>query len=154
MKKDKCMNKRIVLIMALLLMAVGIQAQSGLAVNDIFERRVIPHNRMVETKVRGRTLSKYKLTLYRSVRFEATAEELDRVRRLFDSDAKAAMGSSYHKKGSRSKTQMLNLAPNGSSNRFLCLKYDTKDSGYGVTMVYMEGSVGSLGELRKLLENE
>ena len=44
-------------LMAFLLSAGSAAAQTGLKMNDLFEGRVIPQERMVETRVRGKSLA-------------------------------------------------------------------------------------------------
>ena len=72
-------------------------AQTGLRINDLFEGRIIQRERMVETRVRGRTLAKYQLTFYRSLRFSASTEEVARLRRIIDEDGRGhhATGTLY-----------------------------------------------------------
>ena len=66
-------------MMTVLLSAPSAIAQTGLKTNDLFEGRIIPQEQMIETRVRGRTLAKYHLNYYRSVRFTASESEADRV---------------------------------------------------------------------------
>ena len=152
-KNNETMNKRIILWLVLLAMAVGVRAQTGLSVSGVFEGKVVPRSRMVETRVRGRALSKYQLSTYRSLRFLATAAELEKTRKLFDSDAASARSSYVKTKGKHSATTIVSLPPRGSANRFLCLQYRPENKVYRVTIVYMEGEVKDLSTLRELLEN-
>ena len=45
------------------------KAQSGLNIAPLFEGKIIPQGRMVETRVKGKALSKYQLSFFSSVRF-------------------------------------------------------------------------------------
>ncbi|MCI1474998.1 MAG: DUF6108 family protein [Prevotella sp.] len=143
------MDRRIILFLMFLFSVVGMQAQTGLAINPVFKGDVIPASRMVETSVRGRSLSQYHLSYYHSLRFEASKKELLTINRLFDQDCKQSIETYRIKKGSHDCKLIISLPPQGRTHRFLCLSIQNTS----VTLVYMEGSVGSLRELRKLLEN-
>ena len=63
------------IIMTWLITIATAQAQSGLNVSPLFEGKIIPTQRMVETRVKGKMLSKYQLTFFRSVRFKANNKQ-------------------------------------------------------------------------------
>ena len=95
-------------IMTWLITIATAQAQSGLNVSPLFEGKIIPTQRMVETRVKGKMLSKYQLTFFRSVRFKANnKQEINRVRDLIEFDTKEnpgfAYGENYSSKKSHSK---------------------------------------------------
>ena len=70
-------------------MLLTANAQSGLNIEPLFAGKIIPQQRMVETRVKGKMLSKYQLTLFRSVRFNAnTKQEIARVHDLIELDKK------------------------------------------------------------------
>lgn len=137
-----------------LLMTATAQAQSGLSVSPLFEGKVIPTQRMVETRVKGKMLSKYQLTFFRSVRFKANnKQEINRVHDMIELDIKNnpgfAYGENYSSKKSNSKeTFMLQLPKQGNHNRFLCYKRNNDE----VTVIYMEGTLNSLSTLRELIK--
>jgi len=109
---------------------------------------------MVETRVKGKMLSKYQLTFFRSVRFKAdNKQEINRVHNLIDKDVKTfpgfAYADNYFSEKSRSKeTLMLQLPKQGNQNRFLCYKRNNEE----ITVIYMEGTLNSLGTLRELIK--
>ena len=127
-------------------------AQTGLKVNDLFEGRIIPQERLVETRVRGKTLEKYQLSYYRSLRFTATEAETARLRQLVEDDARGHFASISER--NHSYTYKIQVSPQNGKHRFLCYREDWtgRDSNHDVTVIYMEGTVGSLGELETLLK--
>lgn len=143
------MDRRIILFLMFLFSVMGMQAQKGLAINPVFKGTVIPASRMVETSVRGRSLSQYHLTYYHSLRFVASKKELLTVKSLFDQDRKQAIETYRVEKGSHAGKLIISVPPQGRTHRFICLSFQNAN----VTLVYMEGPVGSLRELRELLEN-
>ena len=131
-----------------------VKAQSGLNISPLFEGKIVPQQRMVETRVKGKMLSKYQLTFFRSVRFQADSkQEITRVRDLIELDLKKNPGFTYAENYSSEKshskeTLMLQLPKQGSQNRFLCYKR----KGEEVVLIYMEGTLNSLETLRELIK--
>ena len=142
------------IITACFSMLMSVEAQSGLHISPLFEGKIIPQQRMVETRVKGKMLSKYQLTLFRSVRFNAnTKQEIARVHDLIELDKKKypsnIYSDNYSSTKSRSKeTLMLQLSKEGNHNRFLCYKRTNEE----VTVIYMEGTLNSLDTLRELIK--
>ena len=143
----------------------SVHAQSNMNISDLFEGKVVPASQMVETRIRGKAISQYKLTYFHSVRFKADEALVKRVDHLAvkdfvnDSeklkDRKPDSRGFYHSNslkvanGKKSFTQMYELAPHGSTNRYLC--YKVVDDV--MTVIYLEGSVSSLDELKKIFKD-
>lgn len=142
------MKQRIIIIATMLLLAIGMQAQSDLAVGSVFNKKVIPQKEMIETSVRAPSLSRYKLNLYRSLRFTPSAKDAATVRLLFSQDARQATGNYSLKRGRHNRKTIIGLPQKNGKYRYLALNEHDKE----MTLVYMEGSVSSIKELRELLE--
>ena len=148
------MKRVLMIFMACFWMLLSANAQSGLNIEPLFAGKIIPQQRMVETRVKGKMLSKYQLTFFRSVRFKANnKQEINRVHDLIELDIKKnpgfAYGENYSSKKSHSKeTYMLQLPRQGSQNRFLCYKRNNEE----ITVIYMEGTLNSLSTLRELIK--
>ena len=138
----------------------GVSAQTGLKINDLFEGRIIPQEKMVETRVRGKTLAKYQLTYYRSVRLTVSEEEAERLLQLVEADGKGhfATGSDRSQKTVFGKENDLTfktqVRKQGDKNCFLCYQahWRGKTTEREVTVIYMEGPVRSLEQLEELLK--
>lgn len=146
------MFTRIFLFLVFLLLPVVMQAQSGLNINQVFQGKVVPISRMVETRVRGRAISKYKLSYYRSARMTLSENETMQIRSLFDKDCLSALDEKISRKGKNYENSVICLPVKAGINRFLCLQFNVEGDKYKVTIVYMEGQISSLKELRKLLK--
>ena len=148
------MKRVLMIFMACFWMLLSANAQSGLNIEPLFAGKIIPQQRMVETRVKGKMLSKYQLTFFRSVRFKANnKQEINRVRDLIELDTKEnpgfAYGENYSSKKSHSKeTYMLQLPKQDNHNRFLCYKRNNEE----ITVIYMEGTLNSLDTLRELIK--
>ena len=134
-------------------------AQSGMHISALFEGKIVPAKQMVETRIRGKSISKYKLSFFHSVRFKADEALVKKIDRLtaqdFISDSEkikdrqpSDMGRGQREKGNTTFTQMYELAPRGSTNRYLCYKVHNDV----MTVIYLEGSVSSLEELMKIFQ--
>lgn len=141
--------------------SLSTSAQAGLKINDLFEGRIIPQEKMVETRVRGKTLAKYQLTYYRSVRLTVAEEEAERLLQLVEADGKGhfAAGSDRSQKTVFGKEHSLTfktqVRKQGDKNCFLCYQahWRVNATDREVTVIYMEGSVRSLEQLEELLKN-
>ena len=148
------MKRVLVMMIALFSMLITVEAQSGLNIEPLFAGKIIPQQRIVETRVKGKMLSKYQLSLFRSVRFKANnKQEITRVHDLIELDKKKYSDNTYSENYSSTKsrskeTLMLQLPKEGNHNRFLCYKRNNEE----VTVIYMEGMLNSLDTLRELIK--
>lgn len=135
----------------------GALAQTGLKINELFQGHVIPQERMIETRVRGKTLEKYQLTYYRSLRMNVTFDENKLLGQLLEQDKEISIDMRSYRENPHSwktYTCKMQLPSSNGKNRFLCLqeKWDVRHEKCEVTVIYMEGTVESLEELEKLLK--
>ena len=148
------MKRVLIITIALFSMLITVEAQSGLNIEPLFAGKIIPQQRIVETRVKGKMLSKYQLSLFRSVRFQANSkQEITRVHDLVELDKKKYPNNTYSENYSSTKsrskeTLMLQLPKEGNHNRFLCYKRNNEE----VTVIYMEGTLNSLDTLRELIK--
>jgi hypothetical protein len=153
--------KKVIMMFLMLAASLSASAQTGLKINDLFEGRIISQEKMVETRVRGKTLAKYQLTYYRSVRLVVAKEEAERLLQLVEADGKDhfATGSDRSQKTvfgkEHSITFKTQVRKQGEKNCFLCYQahWRGNTTEREVTVIYMEGSVRSLEQLEELLKN-
>lgn len=138
-------------ILIAILLPLHMRAQSGLAVNRIFQGHLVPQAQMVEVKVKGRALSNYHLSFYHSVRFTATPQQKAAIDALVATDRRTAKGTEERSKG-RNASTILTLPRRGNTNRYLCYLTKRKGKQTLTTLAYMEGSVANIDELRRLIE--
>ena len=148
------MKRVLIMMIALFSMLITVEAQSGLNIEPLFAGKIIPQQRIVETRVKGKMLSKYQLSLFRSVRFQANnKQEITRVHDLMELDKKKYPNNTYSENYSSTKsrskeTLMLQLPKESNNNRFQCYKRNNEE----VTVIYMEGTLNSLDTLRELIK--
>lgn len=144
------MKRRIIFALLALLLPLFALAQKGLHANAAFTGQIVPQDQTVEVKVRGRALSAYRLTFYHSVRFKANAQQKSTMDNLVEKDKAQAIGTELRRKGHASSL-ILCLPPQGRTHRYLCYLTNGSKGHWAITVVYMEGSVSSIDELRKLI---
>lgn len=145
------MKRRIIFALLALLLPLFALAQKGLHANAAFTGQIVPQDQTVEVKVRGRALSAYRLTFYHSVRFKANAQQKSTMDNLVEKDKAQAIGTELRRKGHTSSL-ILCLPPQGRTHRYLCYLTNGSKGHWAITVVYMEGSVSSIDELRKLIK--
>lgn len=139
--------KRWILFLMLVSCQLVALAQKGLHIEGLFEGKVVPQERMVETRVRGRSLSKYGLTYFRSLRFEVKDKERKEIRRLLKQDLEGRPEQDYETSTDYENYKVfLQLPSQGSTKRMLCYRefYDN------VLVIYMEGPNASFNTLEKM----
>lgn len=147
--------RRIFLLTIFILLALTGSAQSdALELSRIMDGRVVPLERMVTTRVKGRPLKRYKLDYYRSARFTATAAEENACRKAVNNDRQQYGGTQWEQRTTgKGKVSLAFMLPRENGrNRFV--SYVTQKDGqgrYNVILIYMEGSVASLKELKTLI---
>ena len=141
----------------MLVASLSASAQAGLKMNELFQGRVIPQERMIETRVRGKTLEKYQLTYYRSLRMTVSNDECKQLGQLLEKDKEISIDMRSYRENPHSwktYTCKMQLPSSGGKNRYLCYQeqWNSLHEQCEVTVIYMEGTVGSLGELEELLK--
>lgn len=139
------------LILLLLLLPLAAWAQDRLQSGAVFEGKVVPRSRLVETMVKGAPLKDYGLSLFRSVRMDADGAELERITALILDDASGAISKETEIDRGMLKYALLALPPSSDSRCFLCFQSKPSDTEglTSVIVVYMEGDT-TLTDLRKM----
>ena len=150
------MRKTVIILLLLTAQLIG-WAQTGLHINELFEGRIIPQERMMETRVRGKSIAKYQLTYYRSLRLNVTNKEAGQLRQLLGLDTEQSIDWRTSRKNPHSWdtwTCKMQMPSAGNKNRFLCYQeeWDKEHEQCKLTVIYMEGSVDSLEKLEQLLK--
>jgi len=141
----------------LFLLTTGqVAAQEGLAINEVFSGNIIPKERMVETRIRGRMLTDYKMSLFRSLKCRVSKEELDKINAVLQRDIAAYKTTEYmaDERHKRSTTLMVQLAKKGKTYCYICQKAEAEGKQWVVTLIYIESSVKTLSELKKMFNNK
>lgn len=148
------MKKIIIFLMFLLLPTGAAFAQKGLNSLPVFQGKVIPERQMVMTEVRGDGMATYKLSYYRSVRFQVDTLTARKVAALVEADALTADSAETEKTGELLTYGLVQLKPLGITRRYLCYQArPTTFHGWMITIIYLEGSA-TLQDLRSMFEKQ
>ena len=148
------MKKILICLMALFLFTGAAFAQRGLNCYPVFQGRVIPKKQMVVTEVRGDGMATYKLSYYRSVRFQVDTLMARKVADLVEADALSADSAETEKTGGLLTYALVQLQPWGITRRYLCYQArPTEYNGWMITILYLEGSA-TLEDLRSMFEKQ
>ena len=148
------MKKIMICLLSLLLYTGAAFAQKGLNCYPVFQGKVIPERQMVMTEVRGDGMATYKLSYYRSVRFQVDTLTARKVAAMVEADAFAADSAETEKTGELLTYGLVQLKPMGITRRYLCYQArPTEYHGWVITIIYLEGSA-TLQDLRSMFEKQ
>lgn len=145
------MKHRLCLTILLGLATLIARAQQDLNVSPVFQGKIVPHGEMVDVRAKGRAISKYRLDYYHSIRFKASEQQRAMVNELVEKDRKNAVGVEQKTKKDN-QSLILALPQQGTQHKYLCYLTQQKGHTLVITLVYMEGKVTSITELRKLIQ--
>ncbi len=145
------MKKTIIILTLLLLLPLAARSQDRLRSSAVFDGKIVPKDRMVETLVKGEYLRDYDLTLFRSVRMDVDDADLESISALILNDASDAVSKETEVEHNRLKYALIALEPDKDSRCFLCFQSKPSDDEglTSVIVVYMEGDT-TLTNLRKM----
>ena len=145
------MEKKLIILTLLLLLPLAALSQDRLRSSAVFEGKVVPKDRMVETIVKGDYLKDYGLSLFRSVRMDVDDEDLESISALILEDASDAASKETEIDHNRLSYALIAFEPDSGSRNFLCFqsKPSAEGAGTSVIVVYMEGDT-TLTNLRKM----
>ena len=139
--------KRWMIMMMLVSCQMVALAQKGLHIERLFAGKVVPQERLVETRVRGRSLSKSGLTFFHRLRFSVKDKAQKEIRRLLKQDLEGRSEQDYETMSDYENYKVfLQLPPQGTTKRMLCYKEHYEQ----VLVIYMEGPDASFKTLEKM----
>lgn len=156
------MMNRILLIFCVLCASVSLSAQSGFGIAPVFNGKLVPSSRINETYIDGSQLAPYKLRVFRSVKFTATADEYRQVMTLLLQDAEGAEDKqTEYKEGDlvyalfrfRAQVRSTRNERQTEGSKYLCMQAARSGDGYALTLVYMAGDA-TLADLKQLFKKQ
>ncbi|MCR4921123.1 MAG: DUF6108 family protein [Bacteroidaceae bacterium] len=134
--------KRIIILTLLLSMALAqAVAQKDMAVTPVFAGKIVPKKRMEETLVKGESIHKFKLSLFRSLKMEVSTAERDSIESLVLHDVEGLEDSpeaEYEMKDGHLSYCISSLP--AQQKCYLCYQcYESRPGNYQLTLVYIEG---------------
>ena len=124
---------------AFLALASTARAQAGLQIDSLFSGALVPASKVTESMVSGKELKPYNLDYFRSVRFQATEEEIDRVIAWIESDALTAVDKEMDSEEGRLTYALLRFPADRDRNRYVGYQIKEAAGQAYVTVVYLTG---------------
>lgn len=149
------MEKKLILFTLLLLLPLAAMSQDRLRSSAVFDGKVVPKDRMVETIVKGDYLKDYGLSMFRSVRIDVDDIELERISSLILADSADALSKETEIAHNHLRYALIALPSDQSCKSFLCFQSKPSSNGLdtSVIVVYMEGDT-TLTELKRLFTSK
>jgi len=149
------MKKILIITTLLLLLPVWARSQDGLHSQAVFDGKIIPKDRLIETLVTGDHLKEYNLDLFHSVRLEVDEAEYQSIAALVQEDAKNAISKEMDIVHGHLSYALLVFPSKDPDKRFLGFNAGYKsgqdneaDRTVSVTIVYLEGNT-TVTDLKK-----
>lgn len=108
---------------------------------------------LVQTEVRGSSMTTYKLDFYRSVRFQVDKKTALEVAALVKADAAAAISAETEMTGDLLTYALVQPAGRGKTHRYLCYQARPEGPAWVITILYLEGSA-TLADLRSMFDKQ
>lgn len=95
------MIRRLIMLFVFSFAVSGLSAQTGLHVSELFGKEYQKRKNVVEVRVEGRKLERFRLTLFRSLTIKGNTDELQRIEKLVKADGREALDREEGTKGNR-----------------------------------------------------
>lgn len=115
------------------------RAQSGLQIDSLFNGFLVPKSQLTESIVSGKKLKAYNLDYFRSIRFQASAQEEEKVISWVVSDSRRASDKEMDSDKGRLVYALLRFPGDGKKNRYVGYQIKKIEGKDFVTVVYLAG---------------
>ena len=145
------MPRRILLLAFAIPFSLALWAQKGLHVAQLFDGRYHKRKDATEVLMKGRQLSVYKLTLFRSITLGPQSSNAAAIEPLVKADGRSAIDKEVTTRGGRLAVAFYQLPSVGKTRRYLYYSNTGAASGSAssqISLIYMEGTA-TLDELKR-----
>jgi hypothetical protein len=142
----------IITLGSFLVLASPAMAQAGLQIDSLFNGSLVPASRITEYEVSGKELKPYNLDYFRSVRFQATDQEIEKVISWLEGDALMAIGKEMDSENGCLVYALLHFPADRDRNKYVGYQVKEASGNKYVTVVYMTGKA-TVGELRVIFKH-
>ena len=124
---------------AFLVLVPPARAQAGLQIDGLFNGTLVPSAKITESVVSGRELKPYNLDYFRSIRFQATEAEMDKVISWIEVDALTAVDKEMDSESGKLIYALLRFPADRDRNRYVGYQVKEAAGQKFVTVVYLTG---------------
>ena len=142
----------IITLGSFLVLASPARAQAGLQIDSLFNGSLVPASRITESEVSGRELKPYNLDYFRSVRFQATEQEIKKITSWLEGDALMSVGKEMDSENGCLVYALLHFPADRDRNKYVGYQVKEASGNKYVTVLYMTGKA-TVGELRVIFKH-
>ena len=135
-----------------LVLAAPAMAQAGLQIDSLFNGSLVPASRITEYEVSGKELKPYNLDYFRSVRFQATDQEIEKVISWLEGDALMSVEKEMDSENGRLVYALLHFPADRNRNKYVGYQVKEASGNKYVTVVYMTGKA-TVKELKVIFKH-
>ncbi len=133
-------------------LAAPAMAQAGLQIDSLFNGSLVPASRITEYEVSGKELKPYNIDYFRSVRFQATDQEIEKVISWLEGDALMSVEKEMDSENGRLVYALLHFPADRNRNKYVGYQVKEATGNKYVTVVYMTGKA-TVKELKVIFKH-
>lgn len=146
------MKRLLLIVIAVFSAVVSLNAQSGFQIDSLFNGG-LASNDVKKSVVVGKSLKPCNLDSFKSIRFLASDQDIDKVSGWVSADSPKSLGKEMEYQDGRLVYALLRYAGSSSTdNKYVCYQIKTVDGNNYVTVVYMTGPA-TLEDLRVIFKH-
>ena len=147
------MIRKLLLIVMLLFATAEAWSQEGLRIGELFDGVYKRKNNAIEVTVKGETLKRYRLKLFRSLTVKNDPKDFERIEKLVEADGKDAVSKETGRIGERLYYAFYCFPPHNGRLRYVFYRNSSlrEVEENELTLVYIEGNV-TMDELKEMFK--
>ena len=128
-------------------------SQEGLRIGELFDVSYKRKNNAIEVTVKGETLKRYRLKLFRSLTVTNDPKDFERIEKLVEADGKDAVSKETGRIGERLYYAFYCFPPHNGRLRYVFYRNSSlrEVEENELTLVYIEGNV-TMDELKEMFK--
>ena len=128
-------------------------SQEGLRIGELFDGVYKRKNNAIEVTVKGETLKRYRLKLFRSLTVKNDPKDFERIEKLVEADGKDAVSKETGRIGERLYYAFYCFPPHNDRLRYVFYRNSSlrEVEENELTLVYIEGNV-TMDELKEMFK--
>lgn len=131
--------RHLVILCIVLMSALGVSAQKGLNINELFDGRYRDNKAATETIIKGETLRKYSLDTYHALTLTAMPEAAQEIERLVTKDGAGALSREVSYRQGHLYFGFYRLPNSNDNRRYLFYLNQNLNKGNKIILIYLDG---------------
>ena len=147
------MIRKLLVIGILMLATMEVWSQEKLRIGQLFEGSYKRKSNAIEVTVKGESLKRYRLELFRSLTVKNDPKDFERIEKLVETDGKDAVSKETGRIGERLYYAFYCFSPHKGQLRYVFYRNSSlrEIESNELTLVYIEGNV-TMDELKEMFK--